>query len=301
MDATWQRLGEAAGTKASASTCCVSRPGSCRPASLARRVGGGLLRTRRVRARVAGRPGARGAPRRLRHPARPSTSTPSSRGRRGSSTSSSARGTRPDLGWLPRSGALRFRASSGLRGVSTTRGTARPSGPPLAYGEPAERPPNILNIDEVELEEHRGRFATAPLATKERSDQAGLPLGAAQAGSARLGAPLPLGERRRSSSCSKARGRSTSGRLLVRCGYRRGDRRRFPSVPATSSRDRRRRARQPLVPRRPERPDDADLRHAKAERHVLVSRSNKIAWRGLGVIRAHRGARSTTTASLTIG
>ena len=46
-------------------------------------------------------------------------------------------------------------------------------GPPLAYGEPAERPPNILNIDEVELEEHRGRFVTAPLATKERSDQAG--------------------------------------------------------------------------------------------------------------------------------
>ena len=46
-------------------------------------------------------------------------------------------------------------------------------GLPLSHGEPAERPPNILNIDEVELEEHRGRFVTAPLATRERSDQAG--------------------------------------------------------------------------------------------------------------------------------
>jgi len=44
--------------------------------------------------------------------------------------------------------------------------------PPLAYGGPAARPSNILSVDEVELERW-GKATTAPLATQERSEQAG--------------------------------------------------------------------------------------------------------------------------------
>jgi uncharacterized cupin superfamily protein len=77
-----------------------------------------------------------------------------------------------DFGWLPRSEAVRF-GRQWVEGRVDDPWEREAEGPPLAYGEPAERPPNILNIEEVELEEHRGRFVTAPLATKERSDQAG--------------------------------------------------------------------------------------------------------------------------------
>jgi uncharacterized cupin superfamily protein len=76
-----------------------------------------------------------------------------------------------DFGWLPRSEAVRF-GRQWVEGRVDDPWEREAERPPLAYGEPAERPPNILNIDEVELE-HWGRSATAPLATKERSDQAG--------------------------------------------------------------------------------------------------------------------------------
>ena len=76
-----------------------------------------------------------------------------------------------DLGWLPRSGAVRF-GWPWVEGRVDDPWDREAESPPLAYGEPAARPPNILNIDEVELE-HWGRSTTAPLATKERSDQAG--------------------------------------------------------------------------------------------------------------------------------
>ena len=77
-----------------------------------------------------------------------------------------------DLGWLPRSGAVRF-GRQWVEGRVDDPWEREAEGLPLSHGEPAERPPNVLNIDEVELEEHRGRFVTAPLATRERSDQAG--------------------------------------------------------------------------------------------------------------------------------
>ena len=76
-----------------------------------------------------------------------------------------------DFGWLPRSGAIRF-GWPWVEGRTDDPWDREAESPPLAYGEPASRPPNILNIDEVELE-HWGRSTTAPLATKERSDQAG--------------------------------------------------------------------------------------------------------------------------------
>ena len=76
-----------------------------------------------------------------------------------------------EFGWLPRSGAVRF-GWPWVEGRTDDPWDREAEAPPLTYGEPAERPPNILNIDEVELETW-GKVTTAPLATKERSDQAG--------------------------------------------------------------------------------------------------------------------------------
>jgi uncharacterized cupin superfamily protein len=77
-----------------------------------------------------------------------------------------------ELGWLPRSGAVRF-GWPWVEGRVDDPWDREAEGAPLAYGEPAERPPNIVNVDEVELERF-GSATTAPLATHERSDQAGL-------------------------------------------------------------------------------------------------------------------------------
>jgi uncharacterized cupin superfamily protein len=76
-----------------------------------------------------------------------------------------------EVGWLPRSGAVRF-GWPWFEGRTDDPWDREAEAPPLAYGEPAERPPNILNVDEVELERYGGA-TTAPLATQERSDQAG--------------------------------------------------------------------------------------------------------------------------------
>ena len=54
------------------------------------------------------------------------------------------------------------------------RSDVEAAGPPLAYGDPAPRPDNIVNVDEVELEEQGDQAVTAPLATRERSVQTGL-------------------------------------------------------------------------------------------------------------------------------
>ena len=78
-----------------------------------------------------------------------------------------------DFGWLPRSGAVRF-GWPWAEGRTDDPWDREAEAPPLERGEPAPRPPNIVNVDEVELEEWQGRVATAPLATRERSDQAGL-------------------------------------------------------------------------------------------------------------------------------
>jgi uncharacterized cupin superfamily protein len=79
---------------------------------------------------------------------------------------------RPELGWLPRSEAL-------LTGKVWTIARAddpwdvEALAPPLAYGDPEPRPPNIVNVDEVEHEQSGPGVTTAPLATRERSEQAG--------------------------------------------------------------------------------------------------------------------------------
>jgi uncharacterized cupin superfamily protein len=76
-----------------------------------------------------------------------------------------------EIGWLPRSRAIRI-GWPWVEGRDDDPWDAAAEAEPLAYGEPAPRPENILNVDEVELEEH-GAMTTAPLATRERSVQAG--------------------------------------------------------------------------------------------------------------------------------
>jgi uncharacterized cupin superfamily protein len=77
-----------------------------------------------------------------------------------------------ELGWLPRSGAVRL-GWPWVAGRTDDPWEVEAQQPPLEYGEPAGRPANILNIDEVELDDW-GNAVTAPLATEERSRQAGL-------------------------------------------------------------------------------------------------------------------------------
>ena len=76
-----------------------------------------------------------------------------------------------EFGWLPRSGAVRL-GWPWVEGRVDDPWDREAEAPPLAYGGPAARPANILNVDEVELERW-GAATTAPLATDERSDQAG--------------------------------------------------------------------------------------------------------------------------------
>jgi uncharacterized cupin superfamily protein len=78
-----------------------------------------------------------------------------------------------EIGWLPRSRAIRFgwpwveRRDDDPWEIEATVGK-------LEYGEPAPRPANIVNVDEVEHEEYENRVTTTPLATRERSTLAGL-------------------------------------------------------------------------------------------------------------------------------
>ena len=84
-------------------------------------------------------------------------------------------GTRhpPELGWLPRSHALRV-GRVWIEGRDDDPWDVEATVEPLAVGEPAPRPANIVNVDEVELEGEPDRATTAPLATRERSTLAGL-------------------------------------------------------------------------------------------------------------------------------
>ena len=90
-----------------------------------------------------------------------------------------------ELGWLPRSRAVRL-GWPWVEGRDDDPWDVEAAGPPLEVGEPAGRPANIVNVDEVELERYRG-VATAPLATRERSRQPGLHWERIDAG--RRGAP----------------------------------------------------------------------------------------------------------------
>jgi uncharacterized cupin superfamily protein len=77
-----------------------------------------------------------------------------------------------ELSWLPRSRAIRT-GWPWVEGRDDDPWDVEAQMPPLEVGEPAPRPPNILNVDEVELEPGTG-ITSAPLATRERSRLAGL-------------------------------------------------------------------------------------------------------------------------------
>jgi uncharacterized cupin superfamily protein len=85
-----------------------------------------------------------------------------------------------ELGWLPRSRAIRF-GWPWVEGRDDDPWDVEATVEPLAYGEPGPRPANIVNVDEVQLEQWTDidprrppPVTTAPLATRERSKLAGL-------------------------------------------------------------------------------------------------------------------------------
>ncbi len=186
-----------------------------------------------------------------------------------------------EVGWLPRSGAVRF-GWPWVEGRVDDPWDREAEAPPLAYGEPAERPPNILNVDEVEHGTW-GPATTAPLATTERSEQAGFhwerlePGGRGSVphchseeeevfvileGDATLELwPSPVVAAR---GTARARGHSDPRRPRRR----------------TAARD----SRQPRVPRRPNGVTMLIYGTRLPNDMCWYPRSNKIFWRGLGVI-----------------
>ena len=79
-----------------------------------------------------------------------------------------------EIGWLPRSRAIRLGRGPWAEGREDSPWDIEATVPPLECGEPAPRPPNIVNVDEVEHETYRDKITTAPLATRDRSTLAGL-------------------------------------------------------------------------------------------------------------------------------
>ena len=192
-----------------------------------------------------------------------------------------------EFGWLPRSGAVRI-GWPWIEGRVDDPWDVEAEGPPLEVGDPAARPPNIINIDEAERDVTQRRD-TALLATDERSVLAGFYWERLFPGA--IGAPphchseeeeafvmldgdgtLGLWPSPRAASSGSVREDVPirPGHVVVR-------------PPGTPHRA--------LLPGRAERPDDADLRHPQAQRHVLVSAIEQDLVARPGRDRPHRIAR----------
>ena len=78
-----------------------------------------------------------------------------------------------EFGYLPRSRAVRMNYVW-FEGRVDNPWDVEANAPLLEYGQPAPRPANIVNVDEVEQEVWEGRVTESPLATHERSKLAGL-------------------------------------------------------------------------------------------------------------------------------
>ena len=185
-----------------------------------------------------------------------------------------------DFGWLPRSGAVRL-GWPWMEGRTDDPWDREAEEPRLAYGEPAERPPNILNIDEVELE-RRGAATTAPLATKERSEQAGFHWERLDPGG-RGSVPHCHSEEEEIFVILEGEGTLhlwPSPSFAAGTGREGGD----PDSSRPRDRAAARHARQPLVPRGRGRLTMLIYGTRKPNDMAFYPRSNKIAWRGLGVI-----------------
>src|SRR4051794_26700774 len=119
-----------------------------------------------------------------------------------------------ELGWLPRSRAIRL-GWPWVEGRDDDPWEVEATVEPLAVDEPSPRPANIVNVDEVEHEKHEDLVTTAPLATRERSTLAGLnweKIAAGHRGCGRTATP----PRRRSSSSWRARRPSSCGPAKAR-------------------------------------------------------------------------------------
>src|SRR3954454_24763654 len=79
---------------------------------------------------------------------------------------------RTEIGWLPRSRAIRF-GWPWVEGRDDDPWDVEAQAAPLSYGAPAPRPANLLNVDEAEHDERRAA-PPASLAPPDRSKQAGL-------------------------------------------------------------------------------------------------------------------------------
>src|SRR5579884_321416 len=77
-----------------------------------------------------------------------------------------------EIGWLPRSRAIRI-GWPWAEGRDDDPWDVEAGVEPLDVGEPKPRPENIVNADEVQHELQGDQAVTAPLATRERSDLAG--------------------------------------------------------------------------------------------------------------------------------
>jgi uncharacterized cupin superfamily protein len=78
-----------------------------------------------------------------------------------------------ELAWLPRSRAIRI-GYPWVEGRTDDPWEVEATAPLLEYGQPAPRPANTVNIDEVEQEVWEGHATEVGLATRERSKLAGL-------------------------------------------------------------------------------------------------------------------------------
>jgi uncharacterized cupin superfamily protein len=78
-----------------------------------------------------------------------------------------------EVAWLPRSRAIRM-GYPWVEGRVDNPWEVEANAPLLEYGQPAPRPANIVNVDEVEQEVWEERVTESPLATHERSKLAGL-------------------------------------------------------------------------------------------------------------------------------
>jgi uncharacterized cupin superfamily protein len=136
-----------------------------------------------------------------------------------------------ELGWLPRSRAIRL-GHPWVEGRDDNPWDVEAEIGELAFAEPGERPANVVAIDDVPFDED-GDKVLAATAGSERSGLNWIRREFGKRGCPRTATPAS----RRRSSCSRVRERSSSGR---RRRTRERSQRRTSCGPATSSRGRRR-------------------------------------------------------------
>ena len=145
-----------------------------------------------------------------------------------------------EFAWLPRSRAIRM-GYPWVEGRDDNPWEVEATAPLLEYGNPAPRPANIINVDEVEQEVWEGHATEVAARDARPLEARGPPLAAAPRRAGAAASRTATLSRRRSSSSSTAPRRSSSGRARCRRARARRSRRRR-CAPVTSSRARPERA-----------------------------------------------------------